>query len=496
MKYDKYEPIVYRCTDDNYLTETLFSREVGTIGASAIWKLVLEYRKEHEVLLSPLKTLNREPVYFTGTSTILERLKSFESLISNFAKQLESLNGRRGEYVRRAIYESCLAGINIFEECEMSPLMIKAVLNGTYRNHEEFHDPLLRYHDLLEKLFREGESDLPNEDFMAQVLEAIEGTQELISFYRSSDFDKEALRWSFQQSPDYGYCPAERIADSMSQLFNAIQGNDQVSLIVKALAALIFIDWFKPFDSHNEVVALMVAKKILSSEFGPGAYLLPIETFLTELRRTDYRFLILEVRRKGDLTYLFDTFMSRMRRCWNDFLQAQKDAEKEVYEEEQREENVSSPEKENYSILEEESDISLDEPKPIFAEEVKEEETIPNSSIQPMEEKRKVPPSPPRFPSGQNLMPFETERLTEKETREYTQYLMETDPSLSRKQASFLASHLIEGRYYTIQQFKRFARCSYETARTSMDKLAARGYYKKSQIKNKFVYTPVMKGQE
>ena len=40
-------------------------------------------------------------------------------------------------------------------------------------------------------------------------------------------------------------------------------------------------------------------------------------------------------------------------------------------------------------------------------------------------------------------------------------------------------------------QFKKEEDVAYETARTSMDFLADSGFYKKSQIRNKFVYTPI-----
>jgi predicted transcriptional regulator len=49
------------------------------------------------------------------------------------------------------------------------------------------------------------------------------------------------------------------------------------------------------------------------------------------------------------------------------------------------------------------------------------------------------------------------------------------------------------GKFYTIQQFKKAEGVVYETARTSMDNLAKRGYYRREQVKNKFVYTPISK---
>lgn len=101
----------------------------------------------------------------------------------------------------------------------------------------------------------------------------------------------------------------------------------------------------------------------------------------------------------------------------------------------------------------------------------------------------------PEDMAGEKSLVLEPQRLTDREAKEYMMYLLETNPSLSKKQASFLSTHCTMGRYYSIQQFKSYARVAYETARTSMDKLAALGYYEKLQVKNKFVYTPVLKGR-
>ena len=96
----------------------------------------------------------------------------------------------------------------------------------------------------------------------------------------------------------------------------------------------------------------------------------------------------------------------------------------------------------------------------------------------------------PVLSSIEPVTPISGEELTKSEIKDYVRYLLETNPSLNKKQASFYASHCTNGRYYTIQQYKAFTKCVYETARTSMDKLAEEGYYKKLQFKNKFVYTP------
>lgn len=73
---------------------------------------------------------------------------------------------------------------------------------------------------------------------------------------------------------------------------------------------------------------------------------------------------------------------------------------------------------------------------------------------------------------------------------EIVKYLIEIDPTMRLHQAQFYSNHRFVGRFYTISQFKEFAGCSYETARTSMDYLTSIGLYRKEALKNKFVYTP------
>ena len=77
------------------------------------------------------------------------------------------------------------------------------------------------------------------------------------------------------------------------------------------------------------------------------------------------------------------------------------------------------------------------------------------------------------------------------EETEYARRLVEMQPLIKYRQALFYATHRVVGRYYSISEYKNFNECAYETARTSMDFLTAAGLYRKEQVKNKFVYTPV-----
>jgi Fic family protein len=72
--------------------------------------------------------------------------------------------------------------------------------------------------------------------------------------------------------------------------------------------------------------------------------------------------------------------------------------------------------------------------------------------------------------------------------------LLYKHPSLKKQMAAFYASHHEPGQFYTISQFRDFANCAYETARTSMEHLVVLGYYRKEPYKNKFLYTPNPQG--
>lgn len=69
--------------------------------------------------------------------------------------------------------------------------------------------------------------------------------------------------------------------------------------------------------------------------------------------------------------------------------------------------------------------------------------------------------------------------------------ILASQPLLKDIQIRFYLSHRTLGHFYTIDQYKNYADCAYETARTSMDLLASVGYYEKQKAKRKFVYKPI-----
>ena len=71
--------------------------------------------------------------------------------------------------------------------------------------------------------------------------------------------------------------------------------------------------------------------------------------------------------------------------------------------------------------------------------------------------------------------------LSEEEATRLETHLMEMNPNLSHGQAYFYARHCTIGMSYTVDQYKKYVGCAYETARSSMNNLVLLGYYKKDK---------------
>ena len=174
-----------------------------------------------------------------------------------------------------------------------------------------------------------------------------------------------------------------------------------------------------------------------------------------------------------------------------------KEKETPVVKEEPKKEEKVEPKKEEKKVEPKvETKKEEQRPEPVKAEtkvEPKKEEKKPEPKPQPKVEEKVI--SKPRVQEIEKVAYVVKKEATidERTLKKMETALLESDPLINKKQAHFYVRHCAVGRFYTIQQFKKAEGCVYETARTSMDNLAKRGYYRRENIKNKFVYTPIDK---
>ncbi len=515
-------------TDEIYAMQKDVASALHIFNIDYFWKEILAYRDQYKVEL-PIGKIKGKKYYLTLTDGIIAKIHKFEKETTDFitfARNIR-LDGQKG--VREVLFTPILKKAAILEKSSINDLSISMLLKSLYQENVANHTPVVNYLSALDEYLNKT-PDTPSEDFLGNALQMlIDG--ELMEFYRQNDFDNRVKMLQYRTNPEYPYAPYDMVEDCVYNLMEWLKVNENVDKIptfAKAVIATLYLDYIKPFSQRNSLLAALLGKETLAnSNRYQESFLLPFEDLLTEAFYTSQPYK--ESKNSCDFTYvifsameIFQTYMRDMRNKLNELrtstfkqeFSSLSDEEKSRASslEESREQKPIEPTQ--LSLLETEEEPVNEEPipepiktNPLEKEEIEETPIVPKEeeTFKPVQEKakpiEKETPVKPNIQIIQTLQPeggssqIENEGLSKAEIKAYIQYLLETNITLNKKQAIFLANHNTPGRYYTIQQYKKFASCVYETARTSMDKLASEGYYEKLQFKNKFVYTPTKKGK-
>ncbi len=428
-----------------------------------------------------------------------------------------------GKETRAILFTPLLKEAAALEKSSINDLSIKMLLNSLYQENDSNHTAIVNYLSALDYYLDQSPS-FPDEDFLAGAYQKTLGQEELVDFYREKDFDSRVSHLTYIRDPDYPYAPYDSIEGLMSTFMEWLNNSETgVPAFVRAYLAFHYLNYVKPFMQRNSLVASLLAKETVASYFGISeAFALPFEILLrdTFLNSEAYR----ESRTRCDLTYAIFEAINMMTPYIDNVTNQLKDLRVAQYKKEysylsEEEEKIANDSK--VEEIKEPTQLSFLEDEGIAPQKVEkieakpEEKTHENPTndqinvVEKVEEKLspeiKIIEEKPvekttirvisQLKDDAHPIKETEETLSKAERKDYIRYLLETNPNLNKKQAIFLANHNTQGRYYTIQQYKEFASCVYETARTSMDKLAQEGYYEKLQFKNKFVYSPVKKGK-
>lgn len=514
-KNSNYLTQAFKNTDLNYLSKKEMDKAYGPIVSQTFWTEVVKYRREHALSL-PFRSIEGYPFSLTVTDTLKGKWDGMgERLNATIRSISSSLNEKERKELRKNLFFVSLKSLSTLEGAAISDLSLKAAINGTYGEKEEGHKSVLNYLSALDA-YSEKSALSPSEDLLAESYMKALGVSELVSFYREAK-GKPSIGQTGMFLRSQKGAPDGEIEYYLEPFFQFLKDDEEPTLV--SLAAILFyLPYIAPFESHNEGVTLLFAKDLLAFKFAKESFFLPLERLLEPSKA------FLEARHETianrDLTYFVQYLLLSLASLLKEVEDAIKSAKIAIYAPEYNQ--LSEEEKEAVSeealtqpLPPKNEQLTLDSFGGLNQEEqdltagTNEEETTKSSLVTPEEEKeapKKEPKnalSPSRLISVEEMMEAKKERptfgyeadiLSEKEAKEYARYLLETNPNLNKKQALFLSTHCTEGRFYSIQQFKSFTHCVYETARTSMDKLAKEGYYEKLQVKNKFVYTPKKKG--
>ena len=334
---------------------------------------------------------------------------------------------------------------------------------------------------LIKHIVKEDDYDIPSVTFL---LKNYYKALKEVDFRHASPFNENTIRQFYailvrgdrellentnvyrnDEEHDQSFSLAsDRIETNLDHLFEFVLNSKLFPTIVSGITLYSML-LYEPFECFDEEMAILSMKYVLEHN-NIHLFDLPYETYILS---EEYKEKLKEVMNKSknyhDPTYFLSYYLDTMNLALDKI------------------EHFIEEEKNNAIINEEyassDSFYGLDDNN---QETIKEEDYNNNhQGSNSLAFHQQV--SLPIFPKG--LDPNDIEVVIHE--------LMEIYPSLKMNQAHFYAKHCTIGKYYSIQQYKSEENCAYETARTSMDNLAELGFYKKEKIKNRFIYTPVIR---
>lgn len=420
-----------RFTCQTYATKAEVQSFYNQADIENIWKNVLSYRQYYDVD-TDLKNVEGYPYKICLNVDLLSKSYGFQRKLTDDLLKFLSLNEElKKEFALENKIHS-LEHLCLLLQIRANHETLKKICLNEMENISASMYLLRAYNEALD-------SSLEN-DFSIDSMERInailsgENPDEAKDLYRKKETEKDELN-------PLNNIPKEEIKEHVKCLFSFLD-QEEIPVILRALCIPYFFLSVRPFENSNETTAAILSKAFLEKNgFYQIGFALDIESicfsttssFFARLKQSESSL---------DLTYFLNRFLS-----------------------------FECSSEEAISTLLKELSIKL------FSSNKFEDTLYPND----IPVKENISLALPVFPRENSLEEIEAK----------ARKLREVHPQLKKKQAHFYAGHCQIGLHYTIEQFKNEEKTVYETARTSMEDLANRGYYKKELIGKKFVYTPI-----
>ena len=471
-----------RFSNDRYLTMNQVSRTLGTTLIDDIWKEVLQYRNAFMSTLS-LRTVERNRLKVVLTPKISDRMNQLDRRMTRIQTKINELSlsphydNQLKTLLNKEILKTVANSYGItFNEAIVSQLINNSISVLTPR--EMF---LNDYYRGLELVVTAQWLSF-DEKLIAEIGRLFNAPPLNNYIYRTTEI--KTSRQIALINYIHQHVPTNQITDMVTDLIKFVNESELPTIILSAVI-IFYLDYIKPFETHSEIIAILLAKSFLAQR--ELAFLAPFINFelLLERFKENRDEIFSEVKKSSDVTYFIDLLINIL----NESLEAVENHVNQVLTHEiEAEKHAEDPAEE----------VTVEEPSPTdlfahaLAEEKKAAKPIPvyvpkEGAVNLPKDETVVRVSPQEANLGISELP---PQLSENDILRLERHLRESDASLSKAESFFYARHCTMGKYYTINDFKEVTGCAYETARTSMDHLANSGYYRKEKFKNKFIYTP------
>ncbi len=467
------QDIGIRWSEEKYATKDEVRDAYNMSMIDNIWKQIIDYRRLYTKTLD-LHNIDRTPYMVVVTQTIQLKVASVERRLSRILVKTHDMKAYGKELFAKRRYAKTIEVLDSNYKTNISQEMVSHLLDEDLSTIPSQYSLIYNYIRTL-KYYASGHyTDIIDYRLLESILKQIQGVS-FDNLTLEKEYREEEIETSHYYQNNYVYkaAPIERIADMIDELCNFVRESD-LSPVIKAIVANYYLNYVKPFDYLNEEANALFAKICLGHfDFDEASMYLNFEKIVFD---TDEKLnkISVECQKTLDLTYYVNYILDLLDEDLKDIL----------------DEIVLT---ERDEIKNEQIDLSEDEglnAKSMVEEEAKPSERSVAVMARPVEFVKPQEPSPyigesnvalPVFPAG----------LKEQDVEGIVTNLLEVYPYLKRTQAHFYACHCTIGKHYTISQFKKEENVAYETARTSMDFLAENGFYSKTKVRNKFVYSPV-----
>ena len=483
--------LAMRFTEDKYATKNEVARELRITSVDAFWANIQSYRSHFYHYLS-IRTVEKNMLVFCGCPAMVSLVNGVEMKVMRANREYGMIlpSSKQFQQLKNVFGRQILDILNKTEQLGVGEDFYDSVLRHEVVSAIPQNMLLVNYLKALAYIKRSYVNPI-NEDFLMELYSKLLGTEELTEYYRNSEDKNPENRVLIDRV--YTSAPVKIIGDMMGYLFHFIESTN-LSTTLKAIITFYYINYVKPFSKYSEEMAILMAKAILAHDaFGETVVDLPLEKLLL-LPEEEAARVYVEVQKTSDITYFVNyTFKYLSKKC-DEFLDditnsKVSEMRDDFYQTDESTSNDEEPKEERIEtidLFEASQDNEPANEKPVVETPIKEEPAIETIVEQPKKKTVKV-----QYVQEELAVSYIPVALDEKQAVLLEQDLLERDPELKKGEAKFYARHCTKGKKYTIAQYKKYNRCAYETARTSMDHLAELLYYRKEKIKNKYVYIPV-----
>ena len=471
-------------TNDKYMTRMEVAKYLGTNLIDQIWREIIIYRRSMAVEL-PITdnasfhfNLTQTPKVMSLTGEIIGRVNKCESLFDKLT------NGSIAKYtLTHDMLKLALKCVAKFNGIDVSEITLQNILE--HQCNDSRYQVIINYFNALERLSKTSYEEV-SEEFLANYYAVLKGQEELTAFYRVNDTNSISAK--FLVGAEYDNGVQVHLIEKMMNVVIDFANDRSHSLLTRLIGTIFMFNFIKPFEDYNLELSLLAAKAILSSSNLPvAAVYVPLELILND--KALFGEISREVLKSHDFTYALIKGSESVNAAFSAIIDRIVQVNAKALETAANMGDDAKKIKEEFGI----------EPKKEIFQEPQPKPELVVSPVRPSEPVHVSPKVEPVVAPAKHTAPQETfevkptSQMSEKELKAREIDILESDPYIKKAQAHFYVRHCTKGKFYTIQEYKKFEGVVYETARTSMDNLAMRGYYRREQIKNKFVYTPIDK---